>query len=604
MRMATVVEVQQLKVLDVESLISGLEDGIQDIDDLNDKFETVQRSIRDFHAMEEALSGPGGDSIRNFFNELYLPFLTYLYQSLSNYKSILENAQNSVESYESNPSGYVRQDFLESEVTDGFNNVKNRTSDLTEEANSILGSIDDLVSIRRIDDSEVQDAVEEGKSKTSTIIEDLQTMDRTEHTAMSPMKESLQTLRMYLADMEAKVSSGDLSLTNFNIHALMNLNGYSDIMDGIYGSDGGNILDVLSEKMENGETLTAEEEQMLYGYLRHEFLNAGSENEINEVVSFINEDNIEQLQDRLNNQVVVSNEGLEEEMVMVQAYLFLADHTYGEIEIPREDESKLRAYSIMLQDYHHALQGDTIGNVDMLNYVENPNDISGHYFETALETAEYDDSMKQFMTEEVFREEYMGENSKVLRIFELSEVTYYSSAAASDLRTMLENEGLTDELANYTSNFIGKQVVNKIISEVGRGAPIVQNWIEYSEGRRELEKDVTIGESQEVAGLLGMEFVISDGRSVPGRPQDTEVQLYPTGATYDMLERWKEVHELNPDFRTPTDEIESEDWYGITNYFRDHELEFDNDLQDYITHGTEVEGTKTLEELAQEHEGN
>src|SRR5690625_616860 len=171
MRMATVVEVQQLKVLDVESLISGLEDGIQDIDDLNDKFEAVQRSIRDFHAMEEALSGPGGDSIRNFFNELYLPFLTYLYQSLSNYKSILENAQNSVESYESNPSGYVRQDFLESEVTDGFNNVKNRTSDLTEEANSILGSIDDLVSIRRIDDSEVQDAVEEGKSKTSTIIE-------------------------------------------------------------------------------------------------------------------------------------------------------------------------------------------------------------------------------------------------------------------------------------------------------------------------------------------------------------------------------------------------------------------------------------------------
>lgn len=103
-----VLEVQQLKVLDVETLMSVLEEGARDIDDLNEKFHVVKRAIREFHAMEDALSGAGGDSIRNFFNELYLPFLTYLYQTLSNYKNILENAQSSVTNYGSNPSGYVR----------------------------------------------------------------------------------------------------------------------------------------------------------------------------------------------------------------------------------------------------------------------------------------------------------------------------------------------------------------------------------------------------------------------------------------------------------------------------------------------------------------
>lgn len=577
-----VLEVQQLKVLDVETLMSVLEEGARDIDDLNEKFHVVKRAIREFHAMEDALSGAGGDSIRNFFNELYLPFLTYLYQTLSNYKNILENAQSSVTNYESNPSGYVRQDFLENEVTDGFNDVDNRTMELTEEANSILQGIEDLVSVSRINSSEVQDSVQEGKNKTATMIEDLQNMDRTVYASMSPMRESLQTLHTYLADMETKVNRGELSLTNFNINAVMNIDGYSDIMDGIYGSNGRNILDILREKMTNNKTLNEEEEQMLYAYLRYVYLDTGRESELNEIVNYMNEDHVDQLKDRLNDQVVVSREGLEEEIVMVQAYLFLAENTYGEIDIVRDDKAKLEAYLILLNDYHATLQGDTIGQVDMLNYVENPNNISGHYFETALETAVYDDSMRQYLTEEQFRENYIGENSWTVRTFELSEVTYYSSASASGLKQYLQNENLENELANYTSNFIEKQVVNKIISEVGKGAPIVKKWIDYSEGERELERDVTIGDSQAAADLFDMEFSMSESWSVPGPPSELEVQLYPTGSTYDILARWQEVHEINPEIPIPMDEIESEDWYGIADFYRAHHTEMDTDMLDYI----------------------
>ncbi|MBP1970604.1 putative ribonuclease toxin of YeeF-YezG toxin-antitoxin module [Virgibacillus natechei] len=63
-----------MKVLDVDSLMTGLEEGVRDIDDIHEKISAVQRSIRDFHSMEDALRGKGGASIRNFFNEVQQHF--------------------------------------------------------------------------------------------------------------------------------------------------------------------------------------------------------------------------------------------------------------------------------------------------------------------------------------------------------------------------------------------------------------------------------------------------------------------------------------------------------------------------------------------------
>src|SRR5690625_452320 len=140
--------------------MSGLEDGVQDIDNLHKKISAVQQSIRDFHGMEDALSGKGGESIRHFFNEVHQPFLIFLYQSLQDYKNVLTKMQNSVKAFEPDPSGLIRQDFLENEVTVGFEKVKSRTMELTDNANNIINSVSDLVTVDRIDDTEVLETVE------------------------------------------------------------------------------------------------------------------------------------------------------------------------------------------------------------------------------------------------------------------------------------------------------------------------------------------------------------------------------------------------------------------------------------------------------------
>nr|WP_245301623.1 T7SS effector LXG polymorphic toxin [Virgibacillus natechei] len=123
----------------------------------------------------------------------------------------MSKTQNHVEGFEPNPIGFVRQDFLENEVIDGFEKVKNRTVELTDDANSIISSVQDLVTVDQIDDTEVLENVDWGKKKVSHIVEDLHTLDQDQVKAMEAVRADLQTMRSYLADVESKVKRGDLS---------------------------------------------------------------------------------------------------------------------------------------------------------------------------------------------------------------------------------------------------------------------------------------------------------------------------------------------------------------------------------------------------------
>src|SRR5690625_1797094 len=145
--------------------------------------------------------------------------------------------QSSVTAFESNPNGMIRQDFLENEVMGGFEKVKSRTMELTDNANNIINSVSDLVNVDPIDDTEVLETVERGKKKVRTIVEDLHTLDKAQVKAMESVRADLQTMRSYLADVESKVKRGDLSVVGFNSVSVRNIDGYSAMMDRIYDND-------------------------------------------------------------------------------------------------------------------------------------------------------------------------------------------------------------------------------------------------------------------------------------------------------------------------------------------------------------------------------
>src|SRR5690625_5537700 len=74
--------------------------------------------------------------------------------------------KNAISTYEPNESGYISQAYIENDVIEGFDKVKNQVTELTNDANSIIGDIDDLVTIPEVDESIVMDDIQEDRKST------------------------------------------------------------------------------------------------------------------------------------------------------------------------------------------------------------------------------------------------------------------------------------------------------------------------------------------------------------------------------------------------------------------------------------------------------
>ncbi|WP_078577698.1 T7SS effector LXG polymorphic toxin [Salipaludibacillus agaradhaerens] len=55
-----------MKVLDVNTLQTGIDVTINDITSFCEQISAVQRAVRDFSALDDALRGKGGEAIRAF----------------------------------------------------------------------------------------------------------------------------------------------------------------------------------------------------------------------------------------------------------------------------------------------------------------------------------------------------------------------------------------------------------------------------------------------------------------------------------------------------------------------------------------------------------
>nr|CDQ31149.1 Bacillus transposase protein [Virgibacillus halodenitrificans] len=230
-----------MKVLDVDSMQSGIDLAIKDIEAFYGKISAVQRSVRYFYGLDDALKGKGGDAIRSFYNECHQPFLIFLYQSLVDYKNTLTEMKNGIESYESNTKGYVSEIYLENDVKSGLDKVETKTVELTASANAVLDSVKDLVPITKIDESEVVENVQRGKNKVNDVVEELHLLDEYETSQLKKTKEDLQTMRNYLSEIESKFQSGDLSIENYSVNAIKGIAAYKEMNDSIYNRKDENV---------------------------------------------------------------------------------------------------------------------------------------------------------------------------------------------------------------------------------------------------------------------------------------------------------------------------------------------------------------------------
>lgn len=586
-----------MKILEVNHLQTGIDHAIKEIESFYGQISAVQRAVRDFHSLDDALKGKGGEAIRAFYNECHQPFLIYLYQSLVDYQSVLTGMKDAVDSFESNKSGFVSQEFLENDVVNEFDKVKKKTIELTDDANSILEGVQDLVAVKKIDESEVVESVQRGKNKAKDVVEELNALDASQVIALESVKDDLNTMRNYISDIESKFKSGDLSVRNYSVEALQGISAYNSIMDEVYG-EGSGSFEVLLKKMGNGETLTDIERNELYDYLQNVMLDDKKRNEIVEIAGFINEKDIDKLQERLNDEVVLSMDALEEEMAMVQAYVFLGTNNPSRTDVDYDIRSKLEAYLMLLKNYHSSMENDNVILVGKIEYEKNHNDIPGHFLESVIQTATYNVDEK-VMSKEKFRDfVFFNPDGFLMLKNEFSEVTYATGASASNNIEESELKGLQKEYANYEANFIVTKVVNKVISELANKinisgyVDVLNTAVGFDSEKKELGGKIEIGNALTTASKLDLEISISEGR--PGR--ELNLQLYPLDGTFEKIDRWKELHEINPDIPFPEESVNSHDWYEIGQKLRSLELDLDSKITDYISNGA-LNGEESVKAL-------
>src|SRR5699024_3605280 len=215
---------------------TAINEGLEEYESLRSQVSPIQRSVRDFYGLGKFMQGKGATAIKSYFQEVHEPFLITLQQSLVDYHRTLEKMREALFEYEDS-IGYIRQDFLEEDIPEAFNKVKEETAEKTLEANKVLDDVADIVSVKKIDDSEVMDNIEEGKKETEKVFEELNILDEYETGQLEKTKEDLAKMKAYLSDIRSKLKKGDISIGNFDVKSVENMESYQKIQDGIYDSD-------------------------------------------------------------------------------------------------------------------------------------------------------------------------------------------------------------------------------------------------------------------------------------------------------------------------------------------------------------------------------
>lgn len=227
-----------MKTLDAQSLHDGIAVTVSEIKTTQSKITDMQKAVRGITSLEKDLKGKTGEAVRTFFNECHQPFLIYMYQFLIHYRQTLEQMGQSVRSFESMESGFIREEFLENNVTQGLDNVWRKATDLTEQANGIMDSVADIVSLSRLDPKELFESVQYGKKKEENVVEQLHALDDYQSSALDEILQDLHTMENYVSDIAGKFKNGSISIADFKVTSIEGLSGYKKMMDSIYHKGG------------------------------------------------------------------------------------------------------------------------------------------------------------------------------------------------------------------------------------------------------------------------------------------------------------------------------------------------------------------------------
>src|SRR5699024_2532918 len=211
-------------------------------------------------------------------------------------------------------------------------------------------------------------------------------------------------------------------------------------------------------------------------------------------------------------------------------------------------------------------------------------EIPGYYLKSIIEYYNYN-VVDDIMSKDRFRDwSFNDPDNFVFPQLQTTEITYATGTKAANNIEKSELSELEEEYAYYEAKFIGTKVVEKAISALAKKAnlddavDIGKTLVDMDAGAKEMGKEIIIEEALKTATNLNMEVAISE--TSPG--QGLNIQLYPLDGTLEIINRWKELSEKDSNVPFPVDEINSQDWYEVTEKLRIIENELGTEITDSI----------------------
>src|SRR5690625_3507341 len=148
--------------------------------------------------LEDGLQGKTGEAIRTFYDTVHLPFLTQFEKTLTNYSESILETKNNFLSYDSNKAVFIHEGLLENEVIRGLDEALHTTEGLVSEANNIMDSVSDIISLSPLSMDEFAEYIMKGKRYIHEVIQNLYDLDKSRKSALIDIHTNLKTIYTYL----------------------------------------------------------------------------------------------------------------------------------------------------------------------------------------------------------------------------------------------------------------------------------------------------------------------------------------------------------------------------------------------------------------------
>jgi toxin YxiD len=209
-----------MKTLDSHSLHNGIDDLLKKIKTQIDQLKEIENAIENFLELDDSFNGKGGKAIRSFYSDWHVPILSFYSYTLKNYERILTNLKKASEELESDANGFISQGFLDTDLTNGINKAKTVTTQLVDEANNTINSVNDIVFVQGLNDQQFHNNIQRATTVITKTIDDLISFDSNQTKELDTVAQDIQLMKNYISEIQGMFKSGELSVTNYNADQL------------------------------------------------------------------------------------------------------------------------------------------------------------------------------------------------------------------------------------------------------------------------------------------------------------------------------------------------------------------------------------------------